>query len=208
MIGLAVEREDERGESFSAKCCNPEEEIPGERRLLSCPSSPCLHPQWCEPSQAVRHAIVQRLRQHHNGMAYVWVTSFTYATKSKSVHREVTNRRHAMNTKFSKIVTCVFVLATALLTPLRANAYDVTTGTITGVDLNADVAGRGLCVAMNPPLPATTGAAYACLYTANPLYKEFVAQLYAAFLSAKACTLWTQANTAGLYNEIRVVHCG
>jgi hypothetical protein len=74
--------------------------------------------------------------------------------------------------------TCISMAATA----------EENVGKITVFHLNGDVADRGVCVQMNPALPAT----WACLFKSNPLYKELTALLLAAQAADKTCKVsWT-----------------
>jgi hypothetical protein len=63
------------------------------------------------------------------------------------------------------------------------------TGKITAFHLNGDIADRGVCVQMNPALPAPF---WVCLFKSNPLYKEITALLLAGHASDKTCKVsWT-----------------
>lgn len=77
---------------------------------------------------------------------------------------------------------CVVLFAVA---GAAAGAEGSHAGKITVFHLNGDVAGRGLCVQMDPPVPVT--GAWACLLKANPLYKEITAMLMAGHASGKSC---------------------
>jgi hypothetical protein len=102
--------------------------------------------------------------------------------------------------------TGMLAALTILLPGLPALASDITTGTITTVDFNADAStGRGMCIAMNPAVPNI----WACLLIANPLYRETAAALMSAYLANKVCSVTTNAAPPGsdVYNEIRHVSC-
>jgi hypothetical protein len=105
-----------------------------------------------------------------------------------------------------KLLTALLISAAGVFLLFRsAVAWDGTyTGTITLVHLNSEVAGRGVCVMMNPALPQFGG--WACLPTASPLYKEITSVIYMAYATEKTCSLWVLFNGAG-YNEIRVAQC-
>jgi hypothetical protein len=74
-------------------------------------------------------------------------------------------------------------------------AYEQHIGTITMFHLNGDVADRGVCVQMTPALPAS---GYACLWKANPLYKEITTLLLAGYMVGKSCRVAWAAPTDGL----------
>jgi hypothetical protein len=100
---------------------------------------------------------------------------------------------------------------TIMLSARTAEAWDAaTTGVIVVLHLNSEpglAPTRGVCVQMVPALPAS-GYGWACLRTANPLYKEITALLYAAYLSGKTCTLNTSVDpSALLLNEIKIAQC-
>lgn len=94
---------------------------------------------------------------------------------------------------FAKLVTvCAFLAAVFASAPgLAASA----TGKIKAYQLNSDIPGRGVCVAMNPALP---GSGWACLWKNNFLYPEITDLLRDAFISEKTCSVnWITADARG-----------
>jgi len=105
-----------------------------------------------------------------------------------------------------KLLTVLLILSFTY--PHSATAYDGGyTGTIALLHFNSDIAGRGVCVRMNPDLPQNYG--WACLSTSNPLYKEITSLLYVAYITGKSCTLYVNfaAPSSSLLNEIRIGQC-
>ncbi|MDM9584243.1 hypothetical protein [Nostoc sp. GT001] len=67
---------------------------------------------------------------------------------------------------------------------------DSASGTIREYHLNPQVAGRGVCIQMNPTLP--TGGGWLCLWKDNALYQEISDLLRESYSSRKTCAVtWT-----------------
>lgn len=68
-------------------------------------------------------------------------------------------------------------------------------GTVTVFHLNAHLPDRGACVQMAPAVP---GTGWACVWKANPLYKELTALLLTAYTTAKSCKVgWATTGPDG-----------
>ena len=67
---------------------------------------------------------------------------------------------------------------------------DSATGTIREYHLNSQIAGRGVCLQMNPTSPTVSG--WICLWKDNPLYQEITDILLEGYSSRKTCLVgWT-----------------
>ncbi|WP_414518915.1 hypothetical protein [Nostoc sp. PCC 9305] len=81
---------------------------------------------------------------------------------------------------------------------------DTASGTIREYHLNSQVAGRGVCLQMNPTLPTVGG--WVCLWKDNPLYQEITDILREGYSSRKTCAVtWTTYR--GGYAAIDWVSC-
>ena len=61
------------------------------------------------------------------------------------------------------------------------------TGTITKLRLDKDIAGRGICIQMNPVLPE--GQGWACVWKDSPLCQETTNLLVTLYTGNKQCTI-------------------
>lgn len=85
-------------------------------------------------------------------------------------------------------------LGLGALCPIVAFA-DTATGRIANYHLNSSIAGRGLCVLMEPGLG---GNGWACLQKTNDLYAEITATMLAANVAEKMCTVyWNSVDSDG-----------
>ncbi|MEH1900996.1 MAG: hypothetical protein V7L04_06175 [Nostoc sp.] len=81
---------------------------------------------------------------------------------------------------------------------------DSTSGTIIDYHLNGEVAGRGVCLQMNPTSPTVAG--WLCLWKDNALYQEVTDLLLNAYSSGKTCSITWTTYRGGLA-VIDYVHC-
>ena len=80
------------------------------------------------------------------------------------------------------------------------------TGTVTYLNYNADVDGRGLCVQTDPQVPRRYGG-WACLWKDNALYHETTALLHEAARHGDACLIrWRDRRRQG-NAEIFMAEC-
>jgi hypothetical protein len=79
------------------------------------------------------------------------------------------------------------------------------TGQFQRLWVNSDVSDRGSCVSMNVP---PTLLNHACVWKANPLYKEINATLVTAFAMGATCTVyWRTTELAYGGSIIHAVEC-
>jgi hypothetical protein len=74
-------------------------------------------------------------------------------------------------------------------------------GTITKLRLDKDIAGRGICIQMNPQLPE--GAGWACVWKDSPLCQETTNLLLNNYSGNKPCTI-TWNSLRGGHIEIAI----
>jgi hypothetical protein len=96
------------------------------------------------------------------------------------------------------------VVALLLMMTGTAGAQETLhTGTIVTYHLDSDVPGRGPCVQLEPPLPAT----WLCLYRPNPLYEDFRDALRSAYQLRSACVFgWKTVDAQG-FHVLSLVEC-